>query len=508
MKVWRMGSLLHTCLLSVFTLALTPFSSHASERSAEQEFNRVRLDPVELRQFLFHFPKGGDLHNHIDGAVYAENMIRWAAEDGRCVSLASHRISAPPCDPENDRPAVASIASNGDVVEQLIDAYSIRNYEMRPVAGNVQFFSTFPLFYLASVGREGDMLSEASLRAARQNTYYLELMQSWGMGSARATAGKFPGQDKETEMAYDLAIDQIASEAMAIIDSAEQRRRELQSCGREDADPACDVEVAYLAQVLRTFPRPQVRAQTKLAVRLMERDPRVVGLNFVAPENAPVSLRDYSWQMQMIAEETKDLPEQQRQVALHAGELTLGLVPPEELGFHVREAIEIAGARRIGHGIDIIYDSKRDELLERMANEGIVVEINLTSNEVILGVSGDYHPFNLYREHGVPLTLSTDDEGVSRIDLTHEYQRAVETYKLSYGDIKQLARNALAYSFQPGQNLFDSTDYKRFTGPCRRARVGQSPLTGECKELLASSKKARMQSQLEESFVEFEARFR
>ena len=109
---------------------------------------------------------------------------------------------------------------------------------------------------------------------------------------------------------------------------------------------------------------------------------------------------------------------------------------------------------------------------------------------------------------GVPLTLSTDDEGVSRIDLTHEYQRAVETYNLSYVDVKQLARNALEYSFQPGQSLFDATDKTRFTGPCRRAKAGQSPVSGECQELLSGSKKAAMQWQLEKSFEEFEARFR
>jgi len=82
-----------------------------------------------------------------------------------------------------------------------------------------------------------------------------------------------------------------------------------------------------------------------------------------------------------------------------------------------------------------------------MAARHIAVEINLTSNDLILGVKGKDHPFQLYRRYAVPLVICTDDEGVSRTDLTNEYRRAVETYDLRYGDVKQLAHNSLEYSF-------------------------------------------------------------
>ena len=45
------------------------------------------------------------------------------------------------------------------------------------------------------------------------------------------------------------------------------------------------------------------------------------------------------------------------------------------------------------------------------------------------------------------MTISTDDEGVSRIDLTHEYVRAVETYVLGYTDLQELVRNSPEYGF-------------------------------------------------------------
>ncbi|KAK0358884.1 hypothetical protein LTR94_033542, partial [Friedmanniomyces endolithicus] len=41
-------------------------------------------------------PKGGDLHNHSGGAIYAEDILRWAAQDGRCVATDPYRIVSPP----------------------------------------------------------------------------------------------------------------------------------------------------------------------------------------------------------------------------------------------------------------------------------------------------------------------------------------------------------------------------------------------------------------------------
>jgi hypothetical protein len=466
---------------------------YATEKTTSKKFEQLKSKPVLLRQFLYAFPKGGDLHNHIDGAVYAESMIKWAAADGRCVNLESLQFSVAPCDPENRRPSVASVKNNGDIVNKIIDAFSIRNFELGHKSGADQFFSTFSKFYVATIGREGYMLDEVTRRAANQNIYYLELMQSWNMGAARASVGQLDQQ---------RLIEEAAVQASAQIDSIETKRRDLQACDQETALIGCQVQVRYLAQVLRTFPRDQVRAQTKLAAILMRDDPRVVGLNFVAPEHHPISLADYSWQMEMIAQETADLPAGKRNISLHAGELALGLVPPEELGFHIKEAIEIAGAKRIGHAVDITHDPKAKQLLKTMAAKGLAVEINLTSNDVILGVSGDEHPFELFRNFDVPLTISTDDEGVSRIDLTHEYQRAVETYDLNYQDIKQLARNALEYSFLDGESLFVAGKRDQIRAECR-APSGNT-LDTQCQNFLNVNPKAAAQWEMELMIHSFE----
>ncbi len=148
-------------------------------------------------------------------------------------------------------------------------------------------------------------------------------------------------------------------------------------------------------------------------------------------------MRDYTLQMRMIEYLHSVYPAVH--ISLHAGELAPGLVPPEGLRFHIRQAVEIAHAERIGHGVDAMYEDSAPALLKEMAAKHIMVEINLSSNEGILGVKGMDHPFPYYRDAHVPVALSTDDEGVSRIDITREYTRAALDYHLTYADLKQLA---------------------------------------------------------------------
>lgn len=493
--------------VATFLLSL---SSIGGERGVRQEFESVQGNPVELRRLLYMMPKGGDLHNHLDGAIYAESFINWAAEDGKCVDLITLAILVPPCDIDAGRPPVADIQHDAATVNRMIDGFSIRNYERRDVSGHDQFFSTFARFLGAGAGREGDMLAEASARAARQNIGYLELMQSWGMFKAQFLANNaeyFDPSQPVAELLDNESISQLMDDTIRRLDAIENRKREVSRCGQDDSSPGCHVTIRYLAQVIRTRSRKQVLAQTLLAVRLIAEDERYVGLNFVAPEDHPITLRDHRWQMEQIAAAAASLPEAKRKISLHAGELAMGLVPPEYLGRHVRQAVEIAGARRIGHGVDIVHDPDYPGLMTWMANNGVAVEINLTSNDAILGISGAEHPFQSYRHHGVPVTLSTDDEGVSRIDLTHEYQRAVETYALSYGEIKQISRNALSYSFLPGDSLYPDAAAQAYVDACRRGKPGAGVPEGECAAFLANNDKARLQWGLETRFDAFEARF-
>jgi adenosine deaminase/adenosine deaminase CECR1 len=154
--------------------------------------------------------------------------------------------------------------------------------------------------------------------------------------------------------------------------------------------------------------------------------------------------------------------------------------------------------------VAIAYERDAAQLLATMRQRDVLVEICLTSNDVILGVRGAQHPFPDYMSAGVPVTLATDDEGVSRIDLTHEYLRAAETYRLGYRDLKRLARNSVTYSFLPGPSLWKSRTNTEPVPACAAEPAGGTA-SPACQAFLDASEKARMQWELERAFAAFEA---
>ena len=487
-------------------------------------FEEIKSNPVKLRNFMQKYPKGGDLHNHLSGAFYAESFIDLAISQGMCVHPLSKALSAPPCKKDENGTEIGVLigepASANEVNEYgipnltgIIDQLSVRDYSLREVSGHDQFFSTFARFVSLVDGNRGDIVAEVSSRASRQNILYLELMQSLGMFEvANWAATNYETTSYEfTEILDHDYIDEQVIKVASTLDQIESRRREIQKCNGERANrfDGCDVEIRYLAQVIRTFSPIQVYAQTLFAFKLIEADPRVVGLNFVAPEDDPIALRDYRLHMSFISDISKQFTNFSNGIALHAGELTLGLVPPKHLGWHVRAAIMTAGAKRIGHGIDIAYEDDLNGLLKHMAEHSIAVEINLTSNDVILGISGAEHPFETYMEYGVPLTISTDDEGVSRIDLTNEYSRATTEYDLDYKTIRSLSRNAIQYSFLQGAPLFTNTLTGDVIEECSKDKnKGGVTITDRCENFLSSSPKARLQWQLEQKISLFEQSLR
>jgi adenosine deaminase len=217
-------------------------------------------------------------------------------------------------------------------------------------------------------------------------------------------------------------------------------------------------------------------------------------------------MRDYTLQMKMLDYLHSVYPKVH--ISLHAGELAPGLVPPEGLRFHIRQAVELGHAERIGHGVDIMYEDDAPALLKEMAAKHVMVEVNLSSNEGILDIYGVNHPFPFYRAAHVPVALSTDDEGVSRIEITGEYLRAALDYRLAYQDLKQLARTGMEHNFLPGESLWAAPD--AFTAPaaaCKAQPLGAEQPTAACKTFLDGSEKAAAQWELERRFRAFEARF-
>ncbi len=524
----------------------------AAELRATRAFDSATSDPLQLRAFLVQMPKGADLHMHLSGAVYAETFIADGRADLLCIHPAdlsftknigtTRSVPPQPVCAEGDVAASAPFdlhpakgARTGEpLYNALVDAFSVRSYVPSPGwSGHDQFFATFGRFGSLAKSHIGEWLDEVAGRAAAQNEQYLEIMETPAFAHAAQlgaeigwpatphtftpttttpldTTGTTPAELsalREKLLAAGLQ-EEVATDRTDLAEAL-RVRNEIEHCGQPSAAPACSVEIRFLYQILRSNPPEQVFAQTLLGFEVAAAEansghPNVVGINFVQPEDDFLAMSEYTRQMRMLDYLHTVYP--QVHISLHAGEIAPGLVPPSGLRFHIRQAISLGHAERIGHGVDIMYEDNPAALLKEMAERHIMTEINLTSNDIILGVSLNRHSLPAYRAAHVPVALSTDDEGVSRIDLTHEYVRAATEFHLSYLDLKRLARTSLEHSFLPGPSLWPEPD--NFTHPvpaCAHATPGADDPPPSCLAFLRASPRAAQQWQLEHRYVIFES---
>src|SRR5678816_1379021 len=239
-----------------------------------------------------------------------------------------------------------------------------------------------------------------------------------------------------------------------------------------------------------------------MCIRDSDPQSKVVATNLVQGEDGLNSMQNFSLHMQMLKFLRPLYP--RARVTLHAGELAPGIVPPDGLMFHIRDSVMVARAERIGHGVDIMHEIDAFGLLKEMARLNVLVEICLSSNDLILGVSGARHPLATYLEYDVPVALATDDEGVARSEISMEFLKAAEEQGLGYLQLKTIARNSLQYAFIAGESLW--TDGRKFVPVAQCARdVAEMKLTSNsCRQFLAGNEKSRLQWQLEQNFNSFE----
>jgi adenosine deaminase len=526
--------LLFALVTSVLTLAKAESPTRRASTASEHETRATRayrqsvhVGPLAVQAFLADFPKGADLHFHLTAGVYAETLIRVAAEDKVCIDPVkaqfAHDQSGKTIKEPCAAPLIAATELNGssltpaeqDLYDRVVDAFSMRNYvPTSGYSGHDQFFATFDRFGGLDKGHIGQWLDEITRRSDAENNQYLELMHTPAFGHAARIAreiGWNPDFAQMRQLLLDRGLrDEIATDRDEVR-NAIANRKQIQKCDTPQASSACRVEVRFIYQILRAFPPEQVFAQTLLGFETVELaieqgSDDWVGINFVQPEDYMVSMRDYSLHMRMIEYLQGLYPKVH--ITLHAGELAPGMVPPEGEKFHVRQAVEIGHAERIGHGVDVMYENDAQGLLKEMARKHVMVEINLSSNDGILGISGDRHPFQYYRAAHVPVALSTDDQAVSRIDLTHEYVRAANEYHLSYKDLKQLARTGMEHNFLPGVSLWASPDvFIAPTTACKAQVLGGPKPSSACKSFLDTNEKAAAQWELERRLREFESKF-
>ncbi|XXY49388.1 hypothetical protein WME91_56215 [Sorangium sp. So ce269] len=490
-----------------------------------ERLEEIRDDHEAVQAFVLEMPKGGDLHSHTSGAVTPESMIAWGAADGACIDTTTFVASSGPC--ADGAVPIADALEDQALYDSIVQAWSMEDFMGTLLEGHQHFFDSFGKFGGVLIESRGDdMVAQVRSTAGRNNQVYVELMQGFGSGTAGSIAEAAMLEDdvwdepylleKRAEILEDPGFDAAIDAATASIESALSGSETLLDCGSPMADPGCNVDVRFLVAANRTRTRAYVFGQWVFAFELAQVVPEIVGVNLVSPEENANSLRYYNDEMLALNVldrfNEEDTTRKPVHVGLHAGELIPEVLPmtPEgqgELDYHIRNAVEIARAERIGHGVDALGEMAgggADDLLSDMARMGVMVEICLTSNDALLDVEGREHPLKQYMAKNVPVALSTDDQGILRIDITHEYVRAVEEQGLTYPQIKKIARTSLEHAFLAGKSLWKTRDdFSALVDECASDSPGKTP-SSACDAFLQANDKARIQWRHESATSAFE----
>jgi len=144
---------------------------------------------------------------------------------------------------------------------------------------------------------------------------------------------------------------------------------------------------------------------------------------------------------EMFADIFREAREAGLRLTAHAGEAA----GPQS----IRNAVELLGAERIGHGLTAIQDPGVVALLR---DRRIPLEVCPTSN-VATGLVRrfDDHPLPRFLEAGLTVTLNSDDPAMFGTSLQEEFVRSAQVFSLTREQIVQLLENAIQGSFLSSQ---------------------------------------------------------
>ena len=215
--------------------------------------------------------------------------------------------------------------------------------------------------------------------------------------------------------------------------------------GRARGESDFGVSLLWIFDAVRQFGAEKAQVVADLAVRYCERN--VVGFG-------------------IGGDERKGAPELFREVYAYAADKGLRLTAHagESAGPESIWGALNLKAERIGHGLTAWQDP---ELVEELSQRQVPVEICVTSNLKTGCCSGiAEHPVKNYFDHGMMITLNTDDPAMFRTSLTREYQLVQDAMGFTDEHLRELARNSFEAAFLPAErklhflNSFDSLAFR------------------------------------------------
>ncbi len=189
------------------------------------------------------------------------------------------------------------------------------------------------------------------------------------------------------------------------------------------------IHTAMIVCALRSLPPATSQEMAELAVAYMDRG--VCAFDMAGAE-AGHPVRDHVAALRTA--EGAGLP-----ITIHAGE-----------GFgaaSIRQALELGRAGRIGHGTRLMEDP---DLLQRVRDDGIPLEVCLTSNvQTRVTASHAEHPLRGYFDQSVRVCLCTDNRLMSGVTLTREYEHARDSLGFTWDELVRVARTGFESAYAP-----------------------------------------------------------
>jgi len=443
---------------TVLTFCLLLSALFCKAQKVEDYFESIRNNPAKLTAFFSQMPKGGDLHHHYSGSVYAETYLDYVIAKDYFINLQTLEVKERPVTGDTGFVRFTALGRSGlaTAKQNILQKWSVKDYNGVSYPSDKLFFETFPNFNIASSNTFDEGLTEIKNRAKLENVSYIETM--FTSIKANVKLDSFEEQRRQIEEYYPARnakelVPVFEKLFLALADDA-TLKSSVVSFNKELAErhnrlrlDDSSFTLRYQNYVVRVTSNPvELFKNLLVAFESASQSKLIVGVNIVAPEDNEISMKYYWLHMQLFRFFGTKYPDVK--YAMHAGELALGMVKPEELTWHINAAVRDAGADRIGHGVDLPYETDAYSLLEYMSANDVAVEINLFSNEFILKVKEDHHPLMLYKQFKVPIVICTDDAGVLRSNLIHQYVLLATRYKnLTYRDIKKMVFNSIKYSF-------------------------------------------------------------
>lgn len=384
---------------------------------------RDQASARELYAFLRAVPKGGDLHHHGLLGALAEEILEAATDtqllrgnafytrvrDGGCGGqdyLRFRNIQRSTWSKLSECEQ-ADYAPLKDLTPTLRSAWLSSLKLDRPGEGRDEFFERI-VPRLGEIIRNpyvsAELLARMAKRYRGEGLVYLETQfRTNNMLDAE-------GQLMDAEAALAIVRERL---------------------GRPDVREG-GVAVRFLYTLIRFAPDAEAQAERAFAWVAGHRD-WWVGVNMAGREdNDKGNALRLLPVFRKLRRQYADVP-----LTLHGGEL-------DRSGPEVRNTL-LLGARRIGHGLNLVTDP--DGML--LLRTGIaMIEINLVSNQ-LLEYFPDLreHPFPEYLRTGVPVALSTDDPGAWDSNIVDEYFFATRTFRLTWSEVVALGRTSLERSF-------------------------------------------------------------